>query len=133
MGLDFLSLAFTFTGLLISHFSFTSYSYKLGLIRMLVERAYKINKTWLGFHEDITKLTKVLQKNLSPFHLVENIINRYLTFTRHDCLTAISHLPSLTLHVPFTLNYLKLILLLSSRRKIFAFLPNVIVITLILS
>ena len=75
----------TFTGLLTNYFSFTSRSYKLGLIRTLVDRAYKINNTWLGFHEDITKLTKILQKNPFPGHLVENIINRYLTLTRHGC------------------------------------------------
>ncbi|CAH3136653.1 unnamed protein product, partial [Pocillopora meandrina] len=33
--------------------NFTSYSYKVGLIKTLVNRAYKINSTWLGFHEDI--------------------------------------------------------------------------------
>ena len=71
--------------LLTNYFSFTSRSYKLGLIRTLVDRAYKINNTWLGFHEDITKLTKILQKNLFPVHLVENTINHYLTLTRQDC------------------------------------------------
>ena len=50
----------TFTGLLTNYLSFTSHSYKLGLIRTLVDRAYKINNTWLGFHEDITKLTKIV-------------------------------------------------------------------------
>ena len=75
----------TFTGLLTNYFSFTSRSYKLGLIRTLVDRAYKINNTWLGFHEDITKLAKILQKNLFPVHLVENTINHYLTLTRQDC------------------------------------------------
>ena len=44
----------TFIGLLTSYFSFTSYSFKVGLIRTLVDRAYKINNTWLGLHEDIT-------------------------------------------------------------------------------
>ena len=38
----------TFTGLLTNYFSFTSYSYKVGLIRTLVDRAYKINNTWSG-------------------------------------------------------------------------------------
>ena len=75
----------TFTGLLTNCFSFTSHSYKLSLIRTLVDRAYKINNTWLGFREDITKLTKILQKNLFPVHLVESTINHYLTLTRQDC------------------------------------------------
>ncbi|XP_068697221.1 uncharacterized protein [Montipora foliosa] len=78
-------LSKTFSGLLTNYFSFTSRSYKLGLIRTLVDRAYKINNTWLGFHEDITKLTKIIQKNFFPVHLVENIINRHLTRTRHGC------------------------------------------------
>ena len=49
----------TFTGLLTNYFSFTSYSYKIGLIRTLVDRAYKTNNTWLWLHEDITKLTEI--------------------------------------------------------------------------
>ena len=68
-----------------NYFSFTSHSCKLGLIRTLVDRAYKINSTWLGFHDDITKLTKILQKKIFPVHLVQNIINHYLTLTRQDC------------------------------------------------
>ena len=71
----------TFTGLLTNYFSFTSHPYKLGLICTLVDRAYKIDNTWLGFHQDITKLTKILQKNLFLVHLVGSIINRYLTFS----------------------------------------------------
>ena len=66
----------TFTGLLTNNFSFTSYFYKVGLIKTLVSRAYKINNTWLGFHEDINKLTDILKKNLFPAHLIEKIINR---------------------------------------------------------
>ena len=56
----------TFTGLLTNYFSFTSYSYKVGLIRTLVDRAYKINNTWLGLHKDFTKLMDILKKNLFP-------------------------------------------------------------------
>ena len=66
----------TFTGLLTNYFSFTSYSYKVGLIKTLVDRAYKINNIWLEFHEDINKLTDILKKNLFPAHLIEKIINR---------------------------------------------------------
>ena len=38
----------TFTVLLTNFFSFTSLSYKLGLIRTLLDRAYKINNTLLA-------------------------------------------------------------------------------------
>ena len=74
----------TFTGLLTNYFSFTSYSYKVGLIKTLVDRAYKINNTWLGFHEDINNLTDILKKNLFPAHLIEKIINRYITGTQNN-------------------------------------------------
>ena len=43
----------TFTGLLTNYFSFTSFSYKMGLVRTLVDRVYKINNSWLGFHKDV--------------------------------------------------------------------------------
>ena len=56
----------------------------MGLIKTLVDRAYKINNTWLGFHEDITKLMDILKKNLFPAHLIEKVINRYITGTQSN-------------------------------------------------
>ena len=56
----------TFPGLLMNFTSFTSYSYKLGLIRTLIDRAYKINSTWLGFHQETTKIRDFLFKNSYP-------------------------------------------------------------------
>ena len=39
--------------------------HKVGLIRTLIDRAYKINNTWLGLHEDITKLMEILKRIFS--------------------------------------------------------------------
>ena len=72
----------TFTGLLTNYFSFTPFSYKLGLIRTLVDRTYKINNTWAGFHEDVKKLLLILRKNLFPSHIVERVIRQYITKTQ---------------------------------------------------
>ena len=36
----------TCIGLLTNYFSFTSYTYKIGLIRTLCDRLYKLNNTW---------------------------------------------------------------------------------------
>ena len=69
----------TFTGLLTNYFSFTSFSYKMGLVRTLVDRVYKINNFWLGFHKDIKDLTLILHKNLFPVCMVEKVINRYVS------------------------------------------------------
>ena len=53
----------------------------MGLIRTLVDRAYKINNTWLGLHEAITKLMVILKKYLFPARLIERVVNRYITGT----------------------------------------------------
>ena len=45
---------------------------------------YKINNTWLGLHEDITKLMEILKKNLFPAHLIERVVNRYITGTQSN-------------------------------------------------
>ena len=72
----------TFTGLLTNYFSFTPFSYKLGLIKTLVDRTYKMNNTWEGFNEDIKKLLLILRKNLFPNHILERVISQYITKTQ---------------------------------------------------
>ena len=59
-------------GLLTNYFSFTSFSYKMGLVRTLVDRVYKINNSWLGFQKDKKDLTLILH---CPVHIVEKVIN----------------------------------------------------------
>ena len=49
----------TFTGLLTNFFSFTYFSYKLGLIHTLLDRAYKINNNLIAFNEDVKKLSHI--------------------------------------------------------------------------
>ena len=56
----------------------------MGLIKTVVDKAYKINGTCLGFHEDITELLNILKKNLFPAHLIEKVINRYITGTQSN-------------------------------------------------
>ena len=65
----------TFGGLLTNYFSFTLFSFHMGLVRTLVDRVYKINNSWLGFHKDIKDLTLILPKNLFPLCIVEKVIN----------------------------------------------------------
>ena len=56
----------TFTGLLTNYFSFTSFNFKVGLIRTLVDRFYKINSSWRGVHNDLRNLTLILHKKIFP-------------------------------------------------------------------
>ena len=69
----------TFTGVLTNFLSFTPLCYKLGLVKTLIDRIFKINNTWLGFHNDIQKLFVILRKNLYPEHVLNNIIHRYIS------------------------------------------------------
>ena len=59
--------------------NFNSFSHKMGLVRTLVDRVYKFNNSWLGFHKDIKNLILILRKNLFPVHIVEKVINRYIS------------------------------------------------------
>ena len=68
----------TFTGLLTNFFSFTSFSYKVGLIRTLVDRAYKINNSLLSFNNDVKKLTHIFKKNQFPEYLINRVVKTYL-------------------------------------------------------
>ena len=68
----------TFTGLLTNFFSFISFSYKVGLIRTLVDRAYKINNSLLSFNNDVKKLTHILKRNQFLEHLINRVIKSYL-------------------------------------------------------
>ena len=65
-------------GLLANFFSFSPHSYKVGLVKTLVDRAYKINNTWHGFHKDIESLVITLGKNFFPAGIIDPIIKHYL-------------------------------------------------------
>ena len=68
----------TYTGLLTNYFSFTSSKYKAGLIKTLIDRAFKINNSWLGFHKDCQDITFTLQKNSFPRWLIDKFVTRFV-------------------------------------------------------
>ena len=82
----------TYTGLLTNFLSFSSFSYKLGLIRTLVDRTFKINNTWTGFHNNIKELSNISEKNQFTFRLVNNIVKQYLSnfFASTSCASAVT-------------------------------------------
>ena len=69
----------TFTGLLTNYFSFAPLNYKLGLVRTLVDRVYKINNSWVGFHLDVKKLIVISRKNCFPSWVIDKIIHSYVS------------------------------------------------------
>ena len=58
--------------------SFTSFSYKKGLIKTLIDRIYKINNTTIGFDFDIKIMKTTLEKNEFPAKNIENGVRTYL-------------------------------------------------------
>ena len=68
----------TYTGLLLNFFSFTPSGYKVGLIKTLIDRAYKINSSWISFDVDCNAIKNTLQKNNFPLNMVNSGIRAYL-------------------------------------------------------
>ena len=56
-------------GLFAKHNSFTLFSYKIGLIKCLIHRAFKISSSYVIFQNDINKIKNILQKNIYPILL----------------------------------------------------------------
>ena len=67
------------TGLLTNYLSFIPTRYKLGLVKTFVDRLYKSNNTWSGFHNDMEKTKSILQKNLFPPDLIDKVVRNYLS------------------------------------------------------
>ena len=67
----------TFTGLLTNFESFTSYSYNIGFIRTLVDRAYNINNTLAKFNDDGKILLDIFKNNKYPKSLISRVVHSY--------------------------------------------------------
>ena len=70
----------TYTGLLLNFKSFTSFSYKISLIKCLIDRSFKIFNNWNSFHNDIENIKSNLIKNAYPPFLIDKVIKKYLDF-----------------------------------------------------
>ena len=68
----------TFTGLLANFFGFTPLSYKIGHIRTLVDRVYKIITTVAKFNDDVKGHYYILKKNQYPESLINRVVKSYL-------------------------------------------------------
>ena len=62
-----------------NYLNFISKRYRLDLVKTFVDRLYKINNAWSGFHNDMNKTKSILQENLFPIELVEKVVINYLS------------------------------------------------------
>ena len=78
----------TYTGLLTNFFSFTTRAYKIGLLRCLIDRTFKICNTWTEFHSKISDLSVILQRNEFPSTLIDkhvtNFVNKAVSSELHE-------------------------------------------------
>ena len=58
--------------------SFTPISYKIGLVRCLIYRAFKISSSYIIFHNELEKVKILLQKNINPKSVIDNQIKTSL-------------------------------------------------------
>ena len=70
----------TYTGLLLNFKSFTSFSYKISLIKCLIDRLCKICNNWNSFHNDIENIKSNLIKNAYLSFLIDKVIKKYLNY-----------------------------------------------------
>ena len=70
----------TYAGLLLNFKSFTSFSYKISLIKCLIDRSFKFCNNWNSFHSDIKNIKSNLIKNVYPPFLSDKVIKKYLDY-----------------------------------------------------
>ena len=70
----------TYTGLLLNSKSFTSFLYKLSLIKCLIDKSFEICNNWNSFRNDIENITSNLTKNAYPPFLIDKVIKKYLDY-----------------------------------------------------
>ena len=70
----------TYTGLLLNFQIFTSFLYKISLIKYLIDRSFKICNNWNSVHNDIECIKSTLVKNAYPSFLIDEFIKKYLNY-----------------------------------------------------
>ena len=77
----FVSVSFTkkvLIGLYTNFISFTPFSYKIGLIKTLLHRAFQISSSWNFFDKEKQTIKNLLIKNLYPSSLIDKEIKKFL-------------------------------------------------------
>ena len=70
----------TYTGLLLNFKSFTSCSYKISLIKCLIDRSFKVCNNWKSFHNSIENIKSNVIKNDYPPFLIDKFVKKYLDY-----------------------------------------------------
>ena len=69
-----------YTGLLQSFKSFTSFSYKISLIKCLIDKSFKICNNWNPFHNEKESIKSNLIKNVYALLLIDKVIKKCVNY-----------------------------------------------------
>ena len=67
----------TFSGVFTNYSAFIPIEYKRGLIATLLHRAYMVNSSLSGLHDEITRLKEILKKNGYPENFLDRCILKF--------------------------------------------------------
>ena len=70
----------THTRRLLNFKSFSSLSYKIRLIKCLIDSSFKIFNNWNSFHNGIENIKSDLIKNAYPPFIIDKVIKKYLSY-----------------------------------------------------
>ena len=70
----------TYTDFILNFKSFKVSSYKISIIKCLIDRSFKICHNWNSFHNDIESIKSNVIKNAQPLFLIDKVIKKYLTY-----------------------------------------------------
>ena len=65
-------------GLYTNFISFTTHSYKIGLIKTLIHHTYEISSSWTSFNTEISNVKHLLMKNIYRSYLIDKQVKRFL-------------------------------------------------------
>ena len=68
----------TSIGLYTQFNSYTPISYKIGLVRCLIYKAFKISSSYIIFHNELENVKILLQKNMYPKSVIDDQIKTFL-------------------------------------------------------
>ena len=70
----------TYAGLLLNFKSFTSFSFKISLIKCLIDRSSTVCDNWNSFHDDIESIKSNLIKNAYRPFSIDKVVKKYLNY-----------------------------------------------------
>ena len=68
----------TYTGLLTNFNSFIPLKYKIGLIKAILDRTFRISSSWQLFDIELRRLSYTLNRNFYPSWLIDKVVRTYL-------------------------------------------------------